>query len=730
VAQPLRTAIWGGAVLAALAGPAQAAPPDPKGVEFFESKIRPVLVKYCFECHSSQAARVRGGLLLDSREALLQGGDKGPAVVPGKPEQSLLIQALRHDGLKMPPKVRLPDAVAEDFARWVAMGAPDPRDKAAASYHRMTPEEAKAFWSFVPPRRPEPPAVRDAAWPRTDLDRFVLARLEGKGLRPVADADRRALIRRLSFDLIGLPPTPEEVDAFLADRTPGAVEKVVDRLLASPCFGERWGRHWLDLARYAESNGNADNTPFPQAWRYRDYVIAAFNADRPYDEFVREQVAGDLLPAKEAKERDRHLIATGFLALTSKPRAQNNPDYRMDLVADQVDVTTRTVLGLSVLCARCHDHKFDAIAQKEYYALAGIFESSALLAGAGGGKGGKGARGVAGLHELSDGGEAMGVAEARPVDSAVCLRGDSLHRGDVVPRGFLQVVGRAGPAIPRGASGRLELARWLTAADNPLTARVAVNRVWLHLFGRGLVNTPDNFGALGERPSHPELLDHLTVSFVENGWSHKKLIRAIVLSRTYQLASAHDDAGRQTDPDNVLLWRSARRRLEAEPLRDAILAVSGRLNLKPPQGSLSEAVAAGKKPSYALKDADVRSVYLGIVRGAPLPELLALFDVANPNLVVAQREVTTVPAQSLYLLNSPWVVEQAGAFARRLADRGLDDAGRIDLAYRLAFARPATEAEKARSLAYLRQAGGVASEKAWAGFCQALFAAAEFRYLG
>jgi hypothetical protein len=686
-------------------------------------------VKSCYECHSAKSSKVQGGLLLDSRDGIRKGGDKGPAVVPGKPEDSLLILALRHDTLKMPPKSdKLPEAVLADFTHWVKIGAPDPRDGTAAAYKKMTLEEAREHFAFKPLSKPATPKVRDAGWAKDDLDRFIFAKLQEKGLKPVADADRRTLLRRLSFDLIGLPPSPEQVEAFVNDKSAQALEKVVDELLQSPHFGERWGRHWLDLARYAESNGNADNTPFPHAWRYRDYVIAALNQDKPYDQFIREQIAGDLLPSKDAKAKDEQLTATGFLALTSKPRAQNNPDFRMDLVADQIDVTSRAVLGLSVMCARCHDHKFDPIPTREYYALAGIFDSTTMLFGAGGVKG-KGA-GPGGLHALSDGGTVMGVKEGRIADAAICIRGDTTQKGETVPRGFLTVVnlnGQSAPTINRSGSGRLQLADWLTRPENPLTARVAVNRVWLHLFGRGLVNSPDNFGSLGEKPSHPELLDYLATRFIANGWSTKKLIRAVVLSRTYQLSSAHHAANYEADPDNVLVWRMSSRRLEAEPIRDAILAVAGRLDRTPPQGSLSTATAA-KRPTYSGKDASVRSVYLGIVRGAPLPELLALFDVASPNLVVAQREVTTVPTQSLYFLNSPWVVEQAKSFAQRLlTEKSMDDAGRVDLAYRLALARPATEREKAKALTYVQQAG--ANEKAWTGFCQALFACAEFRYI-
>jgi cytochrome c553 len=722
------------AIMAWRGSAVRSADADPKGTEFFESKIRPVLVTQCYECHSTKASKVKGGLLLDSRDGLRAGGDSGAVVVPGKPGDSLLLKSLRHDGkLKMPPKSALPAQVVADFEQWIAMGAPDPRVGGGSAYKRLSLEEARTFWSLVPVQDPPAPKTADAAWPRSDADRFILARLEQNGLRPVGDADRATLLRRLSFDLTGLPPTPEEVDAFVRDADPKAAEKVVDRLLASPAFGERWGRYWLDLAHYAESNGNADNTPFPEAWRYRDYVIKSLNDDKPYDRFIREQVAGDLLSPAAAESptaRDELRIATGFLAMTSKPRAQNNPDYKYDLIADQIDVTSRVVLSLSVMCARCHDHKFDPISTKEYYALAGIFDSSQMLFGKAVAKGGK--NGVpTGMHALSSGGEAMGLREGTARNCQVCIGGDSSKLGESVPRGFLKVATLSqAPAIKSG-SGRLELAEWLTSRDNPLTARVAVNRIWLHLFGRGIVPSADNFGFLGERPSHPELLDHLATRFMKDGWSVKKLIRYLALSRTYQLAGAHDAVSYQKDPDNRLGWRMSQRRLDAEAFRDATLAISGQLNLTPPKGS-NAIQSGGKGKTVSSKETNHRSVYLGIIRGAPLPESLSTFDVANPNVIVAQREETTVPSQALYLLNSPFVVEQSRATTRRLLARDSDDAERLDLAYRMFYARPATAREKDHALKYLTETaadlGGKRSD-AWASLCQVLIASAEFRYL-
>lgn len=707
---------------------ALAQPKSTKGVEFFEAKIRPVLAQHCFECHSAKSTKVKGELLLDTKAGVLAGGVDGPIIVPGKPNQSRILSYLRHEGNnKMPPKTKLPDSVIQDFVEWIAMGAPDPREGGGPNkgYKTMTLEEAKSFWAFQPPKKTKP-AVENTDWARSPIDRFLLSKMEAKGVKPVADADRHTLLRRLQFDLVGLPPTLDEIEAFIDDKTPDAVEKLVDRLLASKHFGERWGRHWLDIARYAETNGNADNVPMPEAYRYRDYVIDAFNRDTPYDRFILEQIAGDLLPSADAAEKDRNLTATGLLALTSKPRAQNNPDYKWDLIADQIDVTSRAFLAMSVMCARCHDHKFDAISTKDYYGMAGIFDSSIMLYGAGGKK-----VKASGYHTLSDGGGAMGVREAaNKVDVAVLIRGDAKQPSTKVPRGFpTALVGDWAPKIDRAKSGRLEMAQWIAAKENPLTARVAVNRVWMHLFGQGLVRSPDNFGALGEKPTHPELLDHLAIRFMEHGWSTKKLIREIVLSRAYQLSGQHRKDNYAIDPDTMLLWRMPTRRLEAEAIRDSVLTASGKLNREPYKGSMLGPIPKklGKKAGTSTDTSNHRSIYLAMVRGAPLPEILALFDVANPNLVVAQREVTTVPAQALFFVNSGFANDHAKAFAQRLqAYSSLDDAGKVNQAYLIALGRPATETDKARSLKYLQEIGGT---QAWINFCQALMASAEFRYV-
>ena len=802
-------------LVALAAEPAVEPAPDRAQLDFFEKSIRPVLAAKCYPCHSADSEKLKGGLLLDTREGIRRGGDSGHAVVPRSLGESLLIKAIRYtdDDLKMPPSKsggKLPESILADFEKWVQMGAPDPRDGAAKVVsHDIDFTKAREFWSFQPLHTAPAPKVAAAKWPRTDIDRFILAAQEAKGLKPVADAEPAAWLRRVYFDLIGLPPTPAEVQAFVkecgtpvagsAARLPNsALEKVVDRLLASPQFGERWGRHWLDVARYAESTGRERNFAFPDAWRYRDYVIAAFNADKPYDQFVREQIAGDLLPSKGAVERNEHLIATGFLAIGPKGlNEKNREQFTMDLVDEQLDTTTRAVMGLTVSCARCHDHKFDPIPTRDYYAMAGIFRSTKTYFGVGADAGKnrqpseplplmpltartnapvvkpasvpaaqvaparaqaanatkKQLRQQQKLQQKQKkaapppapaaparepgGDTAIGVLDGRLADCPIYLRGEVETRGAVVPRGFVQVLA-AIPAekISAKQSGRLELANWMTHSENPLTARVMANRVWQHLFGEGLVTTADNFGATGERPSHPELLDYLSRRFMTDGWSVKKLVRSIVLSRVYQLSSANDAKNLAADPDNILRWRSSPRRLDAESIRDAMLAVSGRLDLKPPRGSvvsqLGDAPIGGGVASVArAAGSSVRSVYLPIIRDR-VPDVLELFDFAEPSLVVANRDVTTVPSQALFMLNSPFVAAQSEAMAQRLlAMPAADGRQRIDYAYLWALSRAPTDAERKRAEDYLRGAGPKlnAADKTWATFCQALLASAEFRYL-
>jgi cytochrome c553 len=816
------------------------AAPDAAQLDFFEQHIRPVLASKCYKCHSSESEKIKGGLLLDTRAGVLAGGDNGAAVVPGDPKNSPLLKALRwvDKDTQMPPKEQLPADVVADFEKWIAMGVPDPREgdvKTVKSAVRppIDIEKGRQFWSFQPPKAVAAPAVKDTAWPRTDIDRFLLAGLEAQKLKPVADAEPRALVRRIYFDLIGLPPTPEEVGTFVAAAAVDhdmAVAAIVDKLLASPQFGERWGRHWLDVARYAESTGKERNFTFPEAWRYRDWVIGAVNEDKPYDQFIREQVAGDLLPAANDDERAAHTVATAFLALGPKSINEKKRDqFQMDMIDEQIDVTTKAVLGVTVACARCHDHKFDPIPQADYYAMAGIFRSTKTFYGTDtfGGKNrnasallplgpaptGEAAavpepaapsvadlearfakmtqsdpKKAARLASLSmaqkeqlakrfaerfgaplappsktdkrkgayammkgtgpktGGPESMGVQEGSPTDARILTRGEVDQPTDTVPRGFVQVLStKTPPAIPADASGRVQLADWLTSRDNPQTARVMVNRVWSYLFGQGLVRTADNFGATGEKPSNPTLLGTLAVKFMDQGWSVKQFVRSIVLSRAYQLGTAHDSAANEVDPDNRLVWHQSPRRLDAEAIRDAMLAASGKLDLTPDPSSFvalkgDAYIGRGVRPeSFTEYESSKRSVYLPIVRDC-VPEVLDLFDFAEPSLVVATRDATNVPSQALYLMNNKFVREQAAALAQRVLAAKLDHPQRIDLAYQLALGRKATPQEIDRAQHYLLdEARGLvsaksgdkdkASELSWTTFCQALFACAEFRYL-
>ncbi len=772
--------------------------------EFFENKIRPVLVEHCYECHSVDSHEVGGKLLVDSRDGMLVGGESGPVLLAGQPDASLIIQALRYDDLEMPPEAPLPEAVINDFVRWISLGAADPRPDDARQKVTST-DDTESLWSFLPRQMPTVPAVQNVTWPRDSIDHFVLARLEQAALAPTHDADPRTLVRRLYYDLIGLPPTREQVDSFVnqyRSDDQAATGSLVDALLASPQYGVRWGRHWLDIARYGESNGDdglGRNATFPHAWRYRDYVVDAFNQDLPYDRFLTEQIAGDLLPADTAEQRNRQLIATGFLAIGSKPASAMNKNFAMDIVDDQINVVCTAVMGLSVACARCHDHKHDPIPTRDYYALAGIFSSTETLYGAAGNE--KLTAPATPLHELSSAwnkdevrpdrtsppkfpqnysqdidalkpslharleargvrpgpvdGYAMGVREkAKPSDCKIHINGEASKLGPVVPRGVLTYDDRTAQqkksspgeeiSIDQQNSGRAELAQWLTRADHPQTARVMVNRVWLHLFGQGIVATPDDFGVYGARPTHPDLLDHLADRFVREGWSVKRLIRAIVLSRTYQLDCQCDQQQLDSDPDNQWMARHNRRRLDAESLRDSMLQVSGLIDYAPDQGSAIEKVDAliNWPPGEATelhRESNHRSLYLCLLRHAP-PRELAAFDLPDAVGVAGHRESTTLPTQALFLLNSDFVVKQSQALAQRvLDDQRLSDAERAEYLFSTTLQRCPNESERARSLEHVRESEEALAEMirepsrrqlaAWASLCQALLTANEFRYV-
>jgi cytochrome c553 len=719
-ALPLSAGCW---LLCLTPSAAPAADARPQAAEeFFEKSVRPLLAANCFECHGPD--KKRGGLRLDSRAAALKGGDTGPALVPGKPEESRLIAALSHkDKLKMPPENPLSPKQIEVLTTWIRQGAvwPDSADKV-----RVTPGDNgftisakdRAFWSFQPIADPALPRVHDADWVKTDVDRFVLARLEAEKLRPSAPADKRTLLRRATFDLTGLPPTPDEIDAFMKDESPDAFAKVVDRLLVSPAYGERWARHWLDIARYGEDQAHTFQArKYPYGWRYRDWVVKAFNDDLPYDRFVKEQIAADLLDLPERKE---NLPALGFFAL--------GPVYygdakKLDQYDDRIDTLCRGVLGLTVACARCHDHKFDPISSKDYYALAGVVAGTEYVEVPFGPprqgppappddnkKKPEPPRGPI-IHALKDG--------PQPVDFRVHIRGNPDNLGAEAPRRFLAILSGEGKRFTKG-SGRLELAEAVAGKDNPLTARVIVNRLWQHHFGTGLVRTTSNFGALGERPTHPELLDHLATHLIKSGWSLKALHREMMLSATYQQDSRADKARYEVDPENKLLWRVSRRRLEVEAWRDAMLAASGNL----------DRTLGGPSLDLASPDNRRRTLY-GAVSRHDLNALLRLFDFPDPNLTVGERPTTTVPLQQLFVLNSEFMARNARALAARLAAADRDDEARIRRAFLLLYARSPSERELKLGLDFLALKDDAAAAKLsrWEQYAQVLLSANEFMYV-
>ena len=899
---------------------------EAEGIEYFETHIRPLFVEHCYKCHSADAKKLKANLSLDSRAGWQTGGETGPAIVPGKPEDSLLIHAVSYTNgdLEMPPKTRLPDSEIAKLTTWISMGAPDPReDEVKKSSHNIDLEKGRQFWSFKPPVAHPVPDVNGPSWPTTDIDRFILSRLESENLSPSPDAPKHSLLRRIYYDLIGLPPSPEEMKTFLNDPSPDAFEIVVDDLLSRPEFGERWGRHWLDVTRFAESSGGGRSLVFPNAWRFRDYVIDSFNRDKPYHQLVREHLAGDLLPHNSVEQRNSQLIGSGYLVLGAlNYELQDHELLKMEFVDEQIDSVGRTFLGMTLGCARCHDHKFDPIPITDYYALAGIFQSTESM-GKGSAASGvtsfatakleitdkeeikqvrdslaklksqlgkkptqgsltlsdlpgividssdakltgdwkksvstskwvgddylhdenllKGAKQVAfsitlpetktyevlvaygaatnrannvpviirhaegettvtidqtkpapihgcfvsvGTFPFTKGETAavtistegttnyviadavsfvepssfktplvdrklieddlkqlekehksltaklkklelepitMAPSEADTIaDGHVHIRGQVRNKGPKVPRGFISVALEPGTAadIPANHSGRLELAHWIADPKNPLTARVMANRIWKHLLGEGIVRTPDNFGQTGELPSHPELLDHLALRFIEDGWSVKKLIRKITLSHTYQLSS---QIIHNRDPANRLFGRANRKRLEAEAIRDAALIMSGELD--PARGGPTIRKAGQYDLNYIF-DSKRRSVYVPWFRNSML-DLFEVFDAPNPNLVVGKRPVTNLPTQALFLMNSPFIREQSKLTAQRLLEK---KATIID-AYQLILCRPPSGSEHSSTQSFLNQFPPDQKEEAWTQLSQSLFACLDFRFL-
>ena len=767
------------------------------GVEFFEQRIRPVLVEVCVECHG--AKKQKGDLRLDSRAGWMKGGASGAVIVPGKPDDSLLVTAVRYwdKDLQMPPKHALAAQAVNDIIEWVKRGAPDPRAEAPAA--EAVPavagidfEKGRKHWAFQPVQTPPLPAVQGRAWVRNEVDLFTLDRMEQAGVKPAPDVDRHTLLRRVTYDLTGLPPTPAEVEAFLQDAEPDAYARVVDRLLASPRYGERWGRHWLDVVRYADTCGNASDYPVPQAFKYRNYVLQAFNDDLPFDQFVREQLAGDLLAFTTEPERQRRIVATGYLA-TARHFAGGDGEPHLTL-DDAIDNLGHAFLGLSINCARCHDHKFDPISSRDYYALYGILSSTTFPH-----PGSEGKSRPANLVPLVPKAEAAQLAKSRseqlsaievekkaadaakaaaekepespekkalveaaakvaaavrekgkrlsetplyPLAYAVSeraaanarlqVRGDPKRLGEEVPRGFLQVLG--GQALPKETtgSGRLELAQWITDPANPLTARVLVNRLWQQHFGRGLVATPNDFGTRGQSPSHPELLDFLAARFVESGWSVKAMHRLLLLSHTWQLASSGAPA---QDPANALWSHAERRRLDAESIRDTMLFVSGDLDFTPggehPFPNVNTWGFTQHNQFFALYDTRQRAVYQMQQRLRKHP-FLALFDGADTNFGTAIRATSTTPLQALFAMNDLFVHERATRLAAHLARLATDEPKRIELAFLTLYSRPPQPEETAMCtgyLAQLREKKQMPPEQAWASLARVLLSADEFLYL-
>ena len=806
----------------------------------FENRIRPVLAASCWSCHSHRRGRAEGGLALDQPETLHSGGDRGQLISTEQPLQSLLLTAIRGDDpdLQMPPKGKLDEQQIRDFEFWIQNGAPVPDSFSnAIPQDPSDPATGREHWAFQPLSQPDENALPDSpdAWSRGPIDRLIWQELQRAGLKPVHDAPPDVLIRRLSVVLLGLPPTVEQLQQYRDQPDVTTLEKLVDQMLASPAFGQRWGRHWMDLARYADSNGLDENFLFREAWRYRNWIIDAINADLPFDQFVTQQLAGDLLPWDTIEQRDRQRIATGFLVIGPKVLLGVGVDkQKMDVADEQISTIGRVFLAQTVGCARCHDHKFDPIPTADYYALAGILSSSQVmeqrymlgqqrvmeqLVGLGQDghdldeayeaywrnrgnltgrrdaakktleilQTGDAAAIAARLQEQSESfaeaardpqqesaarqsaqqtlvdeltrqidqppaipPRAMVVTDReQPADEAIRIAGVHTDHGDRVQRGFLQVLQDSPQQLPADQSGRLQLAQWLTAPGSRaamLTARVQANRIWHHLLGRGLVRTVDNFGRTGEQPSHPELLDYLANRLLQNNWSLKSTIREIVLSRTFALSSGDHPLASEQDPDNRLLWRAHRRRIDPESLRDAILSSAGALEYESVDSTVAylgdQATAVGANENRRRTDFLCRTVYLPVIRN-DLPEILDVFNFADPHLTTGARPQTTVPAQALYMMNSPMVMEMAEKTAARVIEQSPDAsaADQLQTLYRILHSTEIEAAELQLLIEYLTPAAAAEQETVSAAealqrrtqlltqICHALFCSSHFQYL-
>ena len=811
--------------------------------EFYESQVLPILETHCLECHSHRSGKARGGLVLDSTASLVKGGDLGPAIVPGDVDSSLLVAAIRYQSseIEMPPEGKLPEKEIKILTEWVRRGAPIHADNVPFSDAlRSTEKDGRSdrHWAFQPLIVPDLPSA--VASGSAAIDYLVEQARRSADVSAVTLAEKRTVVQRLYSDLHGLPPTPEELDQDVANVP---VEDIVQRLLVMPEFGERWGRHWLDVARYADSNGCSieSNNTHDNAWRYRDYVIAALNQDKPYDRFVMEQIAGDLLDYVSSTQRCEQLIASGFLLLGPKAFGSGFDQLEMDVIDEQIDTVGKAMLGMSLGCARCHDHKFDPVSTEDYYALAGIFSSTQSVGRKKGWRQGKSWNRVelpvldakastalkqayARTQKEAEAGDLVKEAEARlaqakqalqearknpetsdvltaaeealaaaqremfnarnmkkvlPVISpvpvamavtektkmqnqAVRIRGEIGNRGQVVARrvpALMHPSGSQAFEIPEDESGRIQLAQWLVDVENgagALLARVAVNRIWGHLFARPLVDSPDNFGTTGSAPSHPALLDYLAWRFIQSGWSTRSLIRDIVLTQTYRLAAVEHSANSAIDPSNLWLWRYQPKRIDVEVLRDSMLAISGQLDRTRGGKTLQHLGLVSLGGDHLVLEATSpyrrRSVYMPIYRDTvgltqdvdASMALLSVFDFADPNLMAGSRSQTVVPAQALFLMNAEFVHSQSRALAQQLMDQASDSATRIQQICRKVYGRPAST-EEIRQLEtyvanFLAHDGGdeeatnqpPTSERelaAWTSVCQSFFGSNEFLFL-
>ena len=736
-------------------------------IEFFEAKVRPLLVEHCYDCHSTDAAKLRAGLYVDSREGMIKGGDNGPAVVVRKPDESLLIEAVRYKSYEMPPDQKLQDEDIDILVKWVEKGLPWP--KVATSPGHLVVEQdidwAKAresHWAWRPVQRPEVPAsVGENTHP---IDAFIAASQHDAGIQPGPSTDAGILVRRIYVDIIGMPPTPLQVSQFVnadaADRDK-AVADLVNELLASPLYGQRWGRHWLDVARYSDGFGGfLDNAGLENAWRYRDWVVNAYNHDMPLNRFLQLQIAGDLLGDK------RDAVATGFFALGPLYRSDGgDPDSvalaNGDTLDDRIDTLTRGLLGVTGSCARCHDHKFDPIPQKDYYSLAGIFNntevqslplspddvvtrfnehSAAVTELTKKVKRLRKQEDPTALAELQSQQQELKKNAPSEIDFAhalhdtgssdmkVAIRGNLRKEGDVVPRRFLRVVAGPEPTPFTEGSGRKGLAAAIVDPQNPLTVRVFINRIWMHHFGEGIVSTPDNFGVLGERPSHPELLDWLASEFIANGWSVKQLHRLIMTSKTYQRSSHFVEESFVKDGDNRLLWRMSPRRMDVESWRDSLLSITGELDTKANGPPVDNIMASSRRTLYARVSRNGDAF--------PSDEFLRRFDFPAMRATVGKRPRSVVPQQFLFLLNSPFMLNRAKALVARLEGMADTNEQRIHHAYQLLFSRSPSDEEARIGLEFLAQKSDATTAESassditqWQLYAQTLLSSNEFMFV-